>query len=92
MTPVTIRLVSRLLFTALSLVLFFAACVTWADSYRSARMRAEILPRGAWRVVPWRGQIVVVHHHRTPDYWDRSSWGTTTVYLSADAEVLCRRG
>jgi hypothetical protein len=78
--------VSPRLFRTISLVSLgfcLAACVTWAGSYRSA-WTTEILPRGAWRVMPWRGQLVVVHPHLTPGYWVRRSWGTTTVYLSAD--------
>ena len=77
------------LVSALSLLLCLAAMAMWVRSYRHVPQTLGELPRGGWCVIPWRGQLVFLHHHRSPDpHAMRGTWGTSTVYISHNGGTL----
>src|SRR3982751_6859249 len=82
-----------------SLAVFVAAAVLWVRSYRPQGIPSEA-QRGGWVFLNFRGQLVLIHHHASPEPrrtsksprgWLaslRGTWGTSTVLLSNDGDEV----
>ena len=68
--------------SALSLLLSAATAAMWGRSYKVLTPWTPELPRGGYRLVSWRGQLVLVHHRSiVAPPW---VWVMTTVYMGTD--------
>ena len=82
-----------------SLAVFVAAAILWVRSYRPQAIPSEV-QRGGWVFLNFRGQLVLIHHHASPEPrktaasprgWLaslRGTWGTSTVLLSRDRDEV----
>src|SRR4051795_7606451 len=82
-----------------SLAVLVAAAMLWVRSYRPQAIPSEV-QRGGWEFLNFRGQLVLVHHHASPEPrktaasprgWLaslRGTWGTSTVLLSRDRDEV----